>query len=187
MPARSANLSPRRWSNGLPGALVALCALAVLLVACGIRLHSAEHETELFKRLTVDGELVPGGRVTFHLAYEQPYSVNVTVSCVLVARGGQEMPPEPPVEVSTPDPGATPTPLAIPAPVPTPKHRVLDILSEVLDPNPGDAPPGEATPAPGTIDGAFRAPEAPGRYAVYCYTPADANNVITKEFSINAS
>ena len=186
MPAKSANLSRRRRSNGLPGALVALCALAVLLVACGIRIHSAEHETELFKRLTVDGQLVTGGRVTFQLAYEQPYSVNVTVSCVLVARGGQEMPPEPPVVVTTPDPNATPTPLAIPAPVPTPKHRVLDILSEIIGPNPGDAPPDEATPAPGTIDGEFSAPEAPGRYAVYCYTPADQNNVITKEFNISA-
>lgn len=187
MPARSADLSPRRRSNGLPGALIVLCAVAAVLVACGIRLHSAEHETELFKRLTVDGELVTGGHVTLQLAYNQPYSVNVTVSCVLVARGGQDLPPAPPVELNTPDPNAEPTPLGIPGPIPTPKHRVLDILSETIDPNPGGAPPDEATPEPGTIDGEFTAPAAPGRYAVYCYTPADPNNVITREFSIGTA
>jgi hypothetical protein len=185
VPAKRANPPQSHRSPGPAGALLVLLTLAGLLVACGISLHSKSKTTELFKRLTVAGDLTTGGQVTFQLAYDQPYPVSVTISCVLVTAGA---PPyvAPALPVNTPARNLPPTPIVIPAPIPTPKHYLADILTQTIDANPGTAAPDEATPVPGTLDGQFTAPATPGRYGVYCYTPADVNNVIKRFFTISA-
>ena len=182
MPATTSYLSDRRWAAAFAGALL---VLAALLAGCGISYGDDDKSTELFKRLTVAGDLYTGGRVTLELEYTQPYAVNITVACALLAKGGQDAELSPPLPQETPaEPGATPTPLVIPAPVPTPRHNVLDILQEPIRAKPGETPIEYSTPVPGTIDGEFTAPDLPGAYEVRCYTPADLNNRITKNITI---
>jgi len=164
--------------------------LAALLAGCGISYGDGDKGTELFESLTVGGDLVTGGQVTIELAYTQPYAVNISVACVLIAKGGQD---EAPSTTAAPtaapaltpeEPNATATVIAIPGPVPTPRHKVLDILQEQIQAKPDETPIEYSTPVPGTIDGAFTAPEAPGAYEVRCYTPADLNNAIRKRITI---
>ena len=193
MPART--FAPR---SGLSGFLLACCLLASVFAACGISYGSDSSETELFKSITVDGAFVTGGRMTIELTYEQPYPAALDVVCALVAREGQDHPAKPPA-TNTPNPDIEPTPPAIPPPPATPRHKVLDILEDTIPANtsvttePGTPEefvfkPGSndnpLTPVPGTLNGEFTAPEEPGLYAVRCYTPADANNTMAKEFRI---
>lgn len=183
---------------GLTRFLFACCVLASVFAACGIDYGASSSETELFKSLTVDGELVTGGRVALEVNYEQPYPAAIRVLCALVAREGQDHEAAPPA-TNTPNPDVEPTPLVIPPPPPTPRHKVLDILDEqipantsvttnpatpvelLFEPGSSDNP---LTPIPGTLHGEFTAPEEPGLYAVRCYTPVDANNAISKAFRI---
>ncbi|MEX2157897.1 MAG: hypothetical protein WEB04_00665 [Dehalococcoidia bacterium] len=184
---------------GLTRFLFVCCVLASVFAACGIEYGSAGSETELFKSLTVDGELVTGGQVTIELSYEQPYPAAIRVLCALVAREGQDQEAAPSA-TNTPNPEVEPAPLSIPPPPPTPRHKVLDILDEgipantsittnpatpvelLFEPGSSDNP---LTPIPGTLREAFTAPEEPGLYAIACYTPVDANNAISKEFRID--
>ena len=178
--------------------LFACCLLASVFAACGIDYGSSSSETELFKSITVDGELVTGGRVTLDVNYEQPYPAAIRVLCALIAREGQDRQPEPPA-TNTPNPDVEPTPLRIPPPPPTPRHKVLDILDAEIPANTsvtaGPGTPAELlfepgssdnplTPVPGTLRGGFTAPEEPGLYAITCYTPVDVNNAISEGFRI---
>lgn len=181
---------------GLTGFLLA-CILTSVFAACGIS-YSEDSGTELFKSIAIDGDLVTGGQIALELSYEQPYPAAIRVLCALVARGGQDHEAAPPA-TNTPNPDVEPTPLEIPPPPPTPRHKVLDILDEEIPANTSvttnPATPVELlfepgskdnplTPMPGTLRGAFTAPEEPGLYAIRCYTPADVNNTISKEFRI---
>jgi hypothetical protein len=166
-----------RCRRYLAGAVVASGLALALLTACGISAGSEDETTELFKRLTVEGDFRAGGTLTLTLQYEQPYPVTVDVGCELLFRDFRGAP--------TPQPTPGPTPTApIPILEPTPVNRVLDILSDALPRNANGGPAGEATPISGVITREFAAPEVPGAYTVRCLTPRDRNNRISQRITI---
>lgn len=182
MPATKSHLHSHRWAAAFAAGLL---ASAALLAGCGISYGDNDKSTELFKSLTVAGDLVPGGHVSIRLVYAQPYASAINVACVLIAKGGQDGPAPTPLPAMTPEePGATPTPPAIPAPVPTPRHTILNILEEPIRGKAVETPIEYSTPEPGSLTGEFTVPQASGPYEVRCYTPADLNNRITKNISI---
>jgi hypothetical protein len=148
-----------------------------LLAGCGISVGSEEQETELFKRLTVEGDFHAGGTLKLTLEYEQPYPVTVDIACELLFRDFKGTP--------TPQPSPGPSPTAsIPDPDPTPVSKVLDILAQALPLNENGGPVDEATPVAGAIEREFTAPDVPGRYTVRCLTPRDRNNAIAERITI---
>lgn len=183
-----------RGRAGLFGVAAVFALLAVIFAACGISFSAEPEETELFKRLSIDGDsapgdggFTPGAPLALLLEYEQPYTVPIQVRCDVL-----EVDPPP-----TPD--YTPTPLIvlgilvtpdptivnIPRIYPTPSNKVIDILIMDIPANPDGGVAGEATPVPGTIELRFFGPERPGRYIAKCFTPLDVNNVIFEEFTIS--
>ncbi len=171
--------SGRRVQRRLFGALLASGLLVLLGVACGITLGAGEEETEIFKRLTVEGDFRLGGVLTLTLEYEQPYSIPVTVACDVITKG--------PVPTATLEArGATPTPTAvvIPRPRSTPTRRVIEILTDTLPSQEDDVPPTEATPVVGTIERTFTGPDRAGDYIARCFTPDDENNSIQQPITI---
>jgi len=171
--ARAFRPSCRR---SLAGAVL-VSALALALTGCGIRVGSEEQGTELFKRLTVEGDFHAGGALKLTLEYEQPYPVTVDVACELLFRDFKGTP------TPLPSPGPAPT-VPIPNPEPAPVNKVLDILAQALPRNENGGPVGEATPIAGTIEREFAAPAVPGRYSVRCLTPRDRNNAIVERITI---
>src|SRR3990172_8037742 len=75
----------RRARRGALGALLVSALLVVLVTACGITLSSGEEETEIFKRLTVEGNRRLGENLTMRLEYAQPYNTEIDVVCELLA------------------------------------------------------------------------------------------------------
>lgn len=157
--------------------------LAGLLVACGITLGEGDEETELFRRIVVEGDLIPGAELKLGVDYSQPYPVALDVVCELLTLEPLMPTPE---GTETPESRrpAPPTEVRIPALRPTPEEKVLDILITSIGPNAEGGPADEATPVLGSISRRFRAPTEPGRYSVECYTPADDNNQISKTIRI---
>lgn len=162
------------------GVLFVSSLLALIVTACGISLGTGEDETEIFKRLTVEGDARPGGFLLLTLEYAQQYPVAVGVECVLL----EVNPERTATPESTPGAATTPTPVVISGAIPTPKDKVLDILVETLPANSEGGPVGEATPVSGTIERRFSVPERPGRYDVECFTPKDDNNAISKRITV---
>lgn len=156
-------------------------AASFLLAGCGISFSEGHTQTELFKKLTVDGSFTPGGELRLALNYEQPYATELAVECDLLTTAKATPTPKPTKDrLGTP----TPTPVHVPAPIPTPGNRVSIILEESIGPNPSGTTAGESTPVPGSITRKFNAPNQPGRYTVRCYTPADRNNQVFKGIRI---
>ena len=176
-----------RGRAGLFGVAAAFALVAAIFVACGISFSAEPEETELFKRLSIDGDFAPGGSLTLLLEYEQPYTVRIQVRCDVLEA-------DPP-----PTPDHTPTPLIVlgilitPEPTvvniprirPTPFNKVIDVLVDDIPPNPDGGLAGEATPVSGTLKQRFVGPEQPGRYIAKCFTPLDVNNAIIEEFTIS--
>lgn len=167
----------RQVQRHLAGALFASTLVLGLLTACGLSLGSGSTTTELFKSLTVAGDLRVGGQLTMTLQYAQPYPAGVEVACELrVAHlAGTPTPRPTPVD---------PARVRIPAEVSTPASKVQDLLDTALPVNPATASPDQATPLIGTIQHSFDAPKLPGEYVVKCYTPRDTNNAIVKRITI---
>ena len=153
--------------------LLALPLLLVVAAGCGISLSADEDESEIFRALSVEGELTAGGEVTLTLAFEQPYPVDVAVECDLLAAEERTR------ALVTP-------PAETPAAASRRPDTVLLILAESLPANPQGGPVGEATPAPGTLERSFSLPDLPGRYRVECFTPAEPRNTIGQAISVQA-
>jgi cAMP phosphodiesterase len=91
--------------------LVALAAAALLLAGCGISLGGSA-SSELFAKLSIQGEPVAGSEMTLKVTEEQRYPVAVDISCFLVQPGrsrrllGRDTLP------ANPDTSAEPTPVA---------------------------------------------------------------------------
>lgn len=62
--------------------------------------------------------------------------------------------------------------------------KVLDLLRNTLPENPQGSTTGVATPVSGTFEAEFAAPSPPGRYTVFCLTPADPANTFQQEIVI---
>ena len=93
--------------------LLALAAATLLLAGCGISLsNGGGASSELFSKLTVQGEAVAGSEMTLQVTYKQRYPVAVDVSCFLVDPGrsrrllGRDTLP------ADPDTSPKPTPVA---------------------------------------------------------------------------
>lgn len=65
--------------------------------------------------------------------------------------------------------------------------KVQDLLRNTLPENPEGSIVGAVTPLSGTFEAEFAAPSAPGRYTVFCFTPADPANTFQQEITILAS
>ena len=187
MTRRSKVVTPRRART------YALCAaglalLSALLLGCGITLSEGSSQTELFKKLTVQGSFVPGGELQLNLNYEQPYVAQIRVQCDLLTLAKATPTPKLNPTATPPDPErtVTPTPVHIPAVEPTPRNRFAVILLQPIGPNVNGGTADEATPVPGGITRKFTAPPEPGRYRVRCYTPDDENNEISRSFRVRA-
>jgi len=82
-----------------------------LLAGCGITLSSGT-SSELFSKLSIQGEPVVGQEMTLEVTHEQRYPVAVDISCFLVQPGrsrrllGRDTLP------ANPDTSAEPTPVA---------------------------------------------------------------------------
>ena len=152
----------RRAERHPLGALFVLAAFALIFAGCGITLSADEDESEMFRELTLEGDLIVGGALELKLAYEQPYPVDVAVECEL--RSAEEG-----TRPATPGPRETP---------PARPGRVLLILTQQVPANPAGGAVGEATPEAGVIQGAFSLPDVAGRYRVVCFTPDDETNAI---------
>jgi hypothetical protein len=91
--------------------LAALAAAALLLAGCGISLGSGT-SSELFSKLSLEGEAVAGGEITLVVTHEQRYPLPVDISCFLVEPGhsrrllGRDTLP------ADPDTSVEPTPVA---------------------------------------------------------------------------
>ena len=183
-----------RGRAGLFGVAAAFALLAAIFVACGISFSEAPEETELFKRLSIDGDsapgdgdFVPGAPLTLLLEYEQPYTVTIQVRCDVLEADPPPTPDQTPTPMIVLGILITPEPtlIHIPRIYPTPFNKVIDVLIEDIPANPDGGIAGEATPVPGTIERRFLAPERPGRYIAKCFTPLDVNNAIFEEFTIS--
>jgi hypothetical protein len=90
--------------------LIALAA-ALLLAGCGISLGGGT-SSELFSKLSLEGEPVVGSEMTLEVTHEQRYPLPVDISCFLVQPGrsrrllGRDTLP------ADPDTSAEPTPVA---------------------------------------------------------------------------
>ncbi len=176
-----------RGRAGLFGVAAAFALLAAISAACGISFSAEPEETELFKRLSIEGDFAPGVPLTLLLEYEQPYTVAVQVRCDVL-----EVDP-PPTPDHTPTPlivlgiliTPPPTAVHIPRIYPTPTNKVIDVLIADIPANPDGGLAGEVTPVPGAIERRFLGPVRPGRYIAKCFTPLDVNNVIFEEFTIS--
>jgi cAMP phosphodiesterase len=99
-------LMPQRAAH-----LAALAVVALLLAGCGISLGGGA-SSELFSKLTIQGEPVVGGEMTLEVTHEQRYPVAVDISCFLVDPGrsrrllGRDTLP------ADPDTSPEPTPVA---------------------------------------------------------------------------
>jgi len=171
----------RRDQRRVLGALFVSSITGLFFIACGISLGSGASKTELFKRLTVEGDFHPGGPLGLRLEFERQYPVPVDVACDVLDPNKKRTP----TAVSTPGPAGTPTPAAIPRVRPTPSRKVFDIVLAQIPANAEGGPAGEATPVAGTLEQAFQAPAVPGTYVVRCYTPRDENNVISTRITIS--
>ena len=172
----------------LPIALVALALLALVGLACGIRLGAAERDMDIFTDLTVEGDHTRGGDLVLILEYSQPYDVQVPIWCDLLAADDDLI--NTPSSTATPPAtlaaDVTPTSLPIPRRRPTPVNKVVNIFNDVLPANEDGGPVGEATPELGVIEREFQAPSVPGLYVVRCFTPQDENNVIFADLPVMA-
>ena len=170
---------PRRVQ--LAGALL-VSSLSLLVIACGITLSAGDDETELFKRLTITGDIHHDSTLTLKLEYAQVYPVDVRAACDLLIVDPDWTP------TPKPSPGPTPTAteVVIPKVRPTPSNTLYEILAETLPANPEGGAVDEATPVPGAIERQFTAPGEPSQYIVRCYTPDDVNNAIAERFTIEA-
>ena len=151
-------------------------------MACGITLSAGDDETELFKRLTITGDLLPNSTLTLRLEYARVYPVDVRAVCNLLL----EDPDWTPTPKPSPGPTPTATEVVIPKVRPTPSNTLYEILAETLPANPEGGAVDEATPVPGVIERQFTVPGEPGHYIVRCYTPLDENNAIAESFTIEA-
>jgi hypothetical protein len=174
----------RRARRGALGALLVSALVVVLLTACGITLSSGDEETEIFKRLTVEGNRRLGEDLTMRLEYSQPYNIEIGVVCELLASN----PPSTATLAATATPQGTPpgTPTVppIPKPEPTSEGWQTNLLDQRLPSNEHGGLVGEVTPVAGVLEISFFAPELPGDYEVRCYTPDAPENEITLEFTI---
>ena len=176
------------------GAAAAFALLAAIFVACGISFSAEPEETELFKRLSIDGDSAPGGGdfapgapLTLLLEYEQPYTVRIQVRCDVLEADPPPTPDHTPTPLIVLGIQVTPEPTAVNIPRirPTPFNKVIDVLIDDIPANPDGGLAGEATPVPGTIERRFFGPEQVGRYIAKCFTPLDVNNAISEEFTIS--
>ena len=91
--------------------LAALAAAVLLLAGCGITL-SGGTSSELFSKLSIQGEPVVGQEMTLEVTHEQRYPLAVDISCFLVQPGrsrrllGRDTLP------ANPDTSVEPTPVA---------------------------------------------------------------------------
>lgn len=141
--------APRRvalWLSAL--------ALAALFAGCGVSFGAGSEETEIFKRLTVEGPFTPKSLLSVTLEYEQPYTVPVEVACNILREGSGRRP------------------------APTPFVRIPP------NPEPNGGPVEEATPTAGSVTRPMQAPGRPGRYLLWCFTTEDRNNGIVERFRI---
>jgi hypothetical protein len=176
--------SPHWARRGALGVLLASMLLLTLLTACGITLGSGEEETEIFKRLTITGDRRLGENLNMRVEYEQPYNVEIDVTCELLEAHPRST--ARPVTTPTPqgDPPATPTIPPIPRAEPTSEGWQRNLLGERIPPNENGGLADEVTPTTGELSIDFFAPELPGDYEIRCYTPESPENEITAEFTI---
>lgn len=183
-----------RGRAGMFGVAAAFALLAAIFVACGISFSAEPEETELFKRLSIDGDsapgasdFVPGTPLTLLLEYEQPYTVLIQVRCDVLEADPPPTPDHTPTPLIVLGILITPEPTAVNIPRirPTPFNKVIDVLVEDIAANPDGGIAGEATPVAGTFERQFLAPDRPGRYIAKCFTPLDVNNAIREEFTIS--
>lgn len=145
----------RRPRGVSPGAVLAFAFLTLIFAGCGISLGAEERESEIFRGLTVEGDLAVGEQLTLALEYEQPYPVAIAVICE-VAEGNEE------------ESGPT----------------VQRILPPDLPENPEGDAIGEVTPEAGVMRQLFPAPDSPGSYIIRCFTKADESNDIERVITI---
>ena len=67
--------------------LVALAIAALLLAGCGISVGGGGASSELFSKLSIQGDLAVGSELTLEVIEEQRYPVAVDISCFLVQPG----------------------------------------------------------------------------------------------------
>jgi hypothetical protein len=170
----------RRARKGALGVLLVSALLVVLVTACGITLSSGEEETEIFKRLTIEGNRRLAENLTMRLEYSQPYNTEIGVVCELLAAH----PPRATALATTPTPQGTPTVPPIPRPEPTSEGWQANLLDQRLPSNEHGGLVGEVTPVTGVLEAGFFAPVLPGDYEVRCYTPDAPENEISQEFTI---
>jgi hypothetical protein len=104
-------VSTRRLWHSSASHILGLAVAALLLTGCGISLGGGT-STELFSKLSLEGEPVVGRDITLEVTHEQRYPLPVDISCFLVEPGrsrrllGRDTLP------ADPDTSVEPTPVA---------------------------------------------------------------------------
>jgi hypothetical protein len=91
--------------------LAALTFAALLLAGCGISLGSGT-SSELFSKLSLEGEPVVGSEITLVVTHEQRYPLPVDISCFLVEPGHSRRLVGRDTLSADPDTSLEPTPMA---------------------------------------------------------------------------
>lgn len=149
--------------RGLPISQISGLLFAVLaffsVTACGIQFSGPSNETELFKSISVTGDLNAGSALTVTVSVAQAYSVPVTVACFY------EMP-----ETLTKDQKDLRF-----------SERAIKIGESLLQPSP-PVHPGDGGTLKSVIFN-FSIPE-PGDYFLACLTPAAPENSLGISFRV---
>ena len=74
----------RRARGRSLGAFCASAVLTLLLAGCGISWSAGPEQSEIFQRLSVEGDFTAGGSLTLTLHYTQPYPVFIILQCDLL-------------------------------------------------------------------------------------------------------
>jgi hypothetical protein len=104
----------RPVSGRSPGTILRLATLAtaaLLLAGCGISFGGGT-SSELFSKLSLEGEPVVGGQMTLEVTYEQRYPLPVDISCFLVESGRSRRLLGRDTLSADPDTSVEPTPVA---------------------------------------------------------------------------
>lgn len=72
-------------------ALLIFALLLAFVLACGLSLEAEEPESEIFRQISVEGDLSVGSTLRLILDYEQPYAATLIVDCDLRDAAGAKV------------------------------------------------------------------------------------------------
>jgi hypothetical protein len=140
-----------------PAAILLFLSL-VLLTACGIKFGGAPEETEFFKEMRLNGEMLANREISVELEVEDPYEVPVRVACYY----------------------ENPDKLTKDQKKVAFEERAQLVGERVLEPAPS-----AGSGSTRKLTFRFSVPE-PGTYTLACLTPAAPDNAIARTFRIAA-